>query len=45
VIASLLLSVLTAMGVTIQDTILLVAVACLVSAWIARKLVRIEGVA
>lgn len=44
VIAALLLSVLTGMGVTIEDTILLVAVACIVSAWIAHRLVRIEGV-
>jgi hypothetical protein len=36
--------VLTGVGVTIEDTILLVAVACIVSAWIAHKLVRIEGV-
>lgn len=40
VAATLLLSLLIAAGMTIQDTLLMVAAACLVSAWIAQKLHR-----
>lgn len=38
VIAVLMMSALTSIGVTIADTILLVAAACIVSAWLAQKL-------
>jgi MFS family permease len=40
VVATLLLSVLIAAGLTIEDTLIMVAAACLVSAWIARELNR-----
>jgi len=38
VAATLLLSVLIALGLTIDDTLLMVAAMCLLSAWLARKL-------
>ncbi|NJS14417.1 MAG: MFS transporter [Sphingopyxis sp.] len=38
VAAAVLLSLLIALGLTIQDTLLMVAVACLISAWIAWQL-------
>jgi MFS family permease len=43
VFATLMLGVLTTMGVTIEDTLLFVAASCLVSAWIGWKLHKLSS--
>lgn len=43
VFASVMLGVLTGLGITIEDTLLFVALSCLVSAWIGWKLHKIEA--
>jgi MFS family permease len=42
VIGTVIFAVLTAVGVSIDDTLFLIAAACLLSAWIARQLYRAE---